>query len=60
VPLDGMAAAIRYGTLSLSYLDADAFNRFAGLSGTTTPEREVPIGALPRRYYLPIQRWTGQ
>ena len=35
VPLDGMAAAVRDGALSLSYLDASAFDRFAGISGTT-------------------------
>ncbi len=35
VPLDGMAAAVRDGTLSFSYLDASAFDRFAGLSSTT-------------------------
>ena len=31
VPLDGMAAAVRDGVLSLSYLDAAAFDRFAGI-----------------------------
>ena len=35
VPLDGMASAVRRGALSFSYLDARAFDRFAGLSGTT-------------------------
>ena len=35
VPLEGMAAAVRDGALSFSYLDATAFDRFAGLSGTT-------------------------
>ena len=35
VPLDGMAAAVRDGVLSFSYLDASAFDRFAGISGTT-------------------------
>ena len=35
VPLDGMAAAIRDGTLSFSYLDASAFDQFAEVSGTT-------------------------
>jgi class 3 adenylate cyclase len=35
VPLEGMAAAVRDGALSFSYLDASAFDRFAGLSGTT-------------------------
>ena len=35
VPLEGIAAAVRDGTLSFSYLDASAFDRFAGLSATT-------------------------
>ena len=35
VPLEGMAAAVRDGALSFAYLDATAFDRFAGLSGTT-------------------------
>ena len=38
VPLDGMAAAVREGALSFSYLDASAFDRFAGTSGTTFQE----------------------
>jgi adenylate cyclase len=35
VPLDGMAAAVRDGALSFTFLDATAFDRFAGVSGTT-------------------------
>jgi adenylate cyclase len=35
VPLEGMAAAVRNGTLSFSYLDASAFDQFAEVSGTT-------------------------
>jgi adenylate cyclase len=35
VPLEGMATAVRDGTLSFSYLDASAFDRFAEVSGTT-------------------------
>src|SRR6266576_3015105 len=38
VPLEGMAAAVRDGTLSFSYLDASAFDRFAEVSGTTFRE----------------------
>jgi class 3 adenylate cyclase len=38
VPLDGMAAAVRDGALSFSYLDASAFDRFAGVSSTTFRE----------------------
>jgi adenylate cyclase len=35
VPLEGMATAVRDGTLSFSYLDAGAFDRFADVSDTT-------------------------
>jgi adenylate cyclase len=38
VPLEGIAAAVRDGTLSFAYLDASAFDRFRGLSGTTFRE----------------------
>jgi adenylate cyclase len=38
VPLDGMATAVRDGTLSFSYLDAGAFDRFAEVSDTTFRE----------------------
>src|SRR5437870_7197496 len=48
VPLEGMAAAIRDGTLSFSYLDASAFDRFAEISGTTFRELSRARGS----------RWT--
>ena len=35
VPLEGMAAAVRDGSLSFSYLDASAFDQFAEVSDTT-------------------------
>jgi hypothetical protein len=35
VPLEGLAAAVRDGALSFSFMDVTAFDRFAGLSGTT-------------------------
>ena len=35
VPLEGMAAAVREGALSFSYLDSSAFDRFAGTSDMT-------------------------
>jgi hypothetical protein len=38
VPLDGMAAAVRQGTLSFSFLDVAVFDRFALLSDTTFSE----------------------
>jgi adenylate cyclase len=50
VPLDGMAAAVRDGALSFSYLDASAFDRFAELSGTTfqqlSDETGIPLDLL--------------
>jgi adenylate cyclase len=44
VPLDGMAAAVRDGTLSFSFLDASAFDRFAGVSSTTFHELSDTTG----------------
>jgi adenylate cyclase len=38
VPLEGMAAAVRDGKLSFSFLDASAYDRFEGLSATTFQE----------------------
>jgi adenylate cyclase len=50
VPLDGMAAAVRDGALSFSYLDMSAFDRFAGLSSTTfqrlSDETGIPFDLL--------------
>ena len=50
VPLDGMAAAVREGALSFSYLDSTAFDRFGGISGTTfqqlSDETGVPFDLL--------------
>jgi adenylate cyclase len=44
VPLDGMAAAVRDGALSFSFMDVPAFDRFAGLSGTTFQELSARTG----------------
>ena len=44
VPLDGIAAAVRDGGLSFSFLDAAAFDRFPGLSGTTFRELSERTG----------------
>ena len=50
VPLDGMAAAVRDGRLSFSYLDASAFDRFAGMSSASfhefSEETGVPLELL--------------
>ncbi|HEY2803559.1 MAG TPA: hypothetical protein VGJ67_06530, partial [Actinomycetota bacterium] len=47
VPLEAVAAAVRDGALSFSYLDASAFDRFAGMSGTT-------FGELSERTGVPL------
>jgi class 3 adenylate cyclase len=44
VPLEGMAAAVRDGALSFSYLDASAFDRFAGLSDMTFQQLSEKTG----------------
>jgi class 3 adenylate cyclase len=44
VPFDGMAAAVRDGALSFSFLDAAAFDRFPELSGTTFSELSERTG----------------
>lgn len=44
MPLDGMAAAVRQGTLSFSFLDVPAFDRFALLSDTTFRELSERTG----------------
>jgi adenylate cyclase len=50
VPLEGMAAAVGRGALSFSYLDASAFDRFAGMTSTTfrelSEETGVPLDLL--------------
>jgi adenylate cyclase len=48
VPLEEMAAAIREGSLSFSFLDAPAFDRFTGVSDTT-------FGALSDRTGIPLE-----
>jgi adenylate cyclase len=45
VPLEGIGAAVRGGTLSFAYLDAPAFDRFAGVSRTTFRELSERTGA---------------
>jgi adenylate cyclase len=50
VPLEGLAAAIRDGVLSFSFMDVSAFSRFAGLSGTTfrqlSARTDIPVELL--------------
>jgi len=50
VPLDGMAAAVRDGALSFTFLDAAAFDRFTEVSSTTFLElstrTDIPLDLL--------------
>ena len=48
MPLDGIAAAVRDGTLSFSFFDAAAFDRFPGVSSITFRE-------LSERTGLPLE-----
>jgi class 3 adenylate cyclase len=58
VPLEGLAAAVRDGTLSFSYLDATAFDRFAGVSGTTFRELSERTG-VPLDLLLVVREAHG-
>jgi class 3 adenylate cyclase/DNA-binding transcriptional MerR regulator len=58
VPLEGMAAAVRDGTLSFSYLDATAFDRFAGLSGTTLHQLSAHTG-IPLELLMVVREAFG-
>jgi adenylate cyclase len=44
VPLEGIAAAIGGGALSLAFLEVPAYDRFAGLSGTTFQQLSAQTG----------------
>ena len=58
VPLEGIAAAVRDGTLSFSYLDATAFDRFAGVSTTTFRELSDRTG-VPLDLLLAVREAHG-
>jgi adenylate cyclase len=58
VPLDGMAKAVREGSLSFSYLDASAFDRFAGLSDTTFRELSARTG-IPLELLMVVREALG-
>jgi adenylate cyclase len=44
VPLEGLAAAVGDGVLSFAFLDVGAYDRFAGLSGTTFQQLSAQTG----------------
>jgi adenylate cyclase len=58
VPLEGLAAAIRDGALSLSFLDVGAYDRFAGLSGTTFRQLSAQTG-IPLELLLVVREAFG-
>ena len=58
VPLDGLAAAVRDGALSFSYLDASAFDRFTGQTDTTFRELSTRTG-IPLELLMVIHETLG-
>ena len=58
VPLEGLAAAIRDGALSFSFLDVGAYDRFAGLSGTTFRQLSAQTG-IPLELLMVVRETVG-
>jgi adenylate cyclase len=58
VPLDEIAAAVRAGTVSFSFLGVTAFDRFAGLSGTTFQELSERTG-IPLELLMVVREAVG-
>jgi adenylate cyclase len=58
VPLEGLAAAVRDGVLSFSFLDVGAYDRFAGLSGTTFQQLSTQTG-IPLELLLVVRETFG-
>jgi adenylate cyclase len=58
VPLEGLAAAVRDGALSFSFLDVPAYDRFAGLSGTTFQQLSAESG-IPLELLLVVREAFG-
>jgi adenylate cyclase len=58
VPLEGMAAAVRDGVLSFSFMDVSAFDRFAGLSGTTFQQLSAQTG-IPLELLVVVREAVG-
>jgi adenylate cyclase len=58
VPLEGMAAAVRDGALSFSFMDVAAFDRFAGLTGTTFQELSAQTG-IPLELLMVVREAVG-
>ena len=58
VPLEGLAAAVRDGALSFSFLDVPAFDRFAGLSATTFQQLSAQTG-IPLELLMVVREAVG-
>ena len=58
IPLEGMAAAVRDGALSFSFMDVPAFDQFAGLSSTTFQELSERTG-IPLELLLVVREAFG-
>ncbi len=58
VPLTGMAAAVRDGVLSFSFMDETAYDRFAGLAGTTFQELSAGTG-IPLNLLMEVREAFG-
>jgi class 3 adenylate cyclase len=58
VPLDGIATAIRDGALSFSFIDVPAYDRFAGLSGTTFKQLSAQAG-IPVELLMVVREAFG-
>jgi adenylate cyclase len=58
VPLEGMAAAVRDGALSFSFMDVPAFDRFSGLSRTTFHELSAQTG-IPLELLMVVREAVG-
>ena len=58
VPLEGLAAAVRDGVLSFSFLDVGAYDRFAGLSDTTFQQLSAQTG-IPLELLLVVRETFG-
>jgi adenylate cyclase len=58
VPLEGLASAVRDGVLSFAFLDVAAYDRFAGLSGTTFQELSAQTG-IPLELLMVVREALG-
>ena len=58
VPLEGLASAVRDGVLSFSFLDVGAYERFAGLSGTTFQQLSAQSG-IPLELLMVVREAVG-